>query len=133
MNSEELKKLVLNGSAAEVKIYIEQFARNTFHYSESGEFACYGIRHIQDAVNQSSIEKDEKQRLINDFTTASTFGDELRQLRETVAAQGEQVERLTDLLTAFIEASVGKQNQPDPQEKRPPNKPPRTLATVLVR
>ncbi len=72
----------------------------------------------------------EKQRLIDQFTGLATpVADEMRALQEMVAAQGEQIERLSDLLTAFIEASLPKQKKTQKPAEKPQSA--RTIRNAL--
>ncbi len=128
MNRDTLIQIVRDGTAAETKVCIEKFGSDAFHFN-TGEFAAYGIRYIEEGIAQSTVEKDEKQRLVKAFSEPGASGQELRDLRETVAAQGEQIERLSDLLTAFVEASLPAQKKAQKTDETP--KKTRTIRNAL--
>ncbi|MBU6474664.1 MAG: hypothetical protein KGL10_01525 [Alphaproteobacteria bacterium] len=128
MDDGTLRKAAKEGTAAEVKVLIEQYGKTAFSYSDTGIFACYGIRHIEAGISQSTVEKAEKQELLEVFKNPGASRQELRELRAEIAAQGERLEELRTLMIAFLEATLPDETPAQPAAAQKPKK---TLSNAL--
>ncbi len=106
MNDVGLRDSAIQDPVEEVAVLIQNHAKTVYKVNGNGR-EHYGIKYIQDGVNETRLQKAEKQRLIDQFTGLATpVADEMRALRETVAAQGEQIEALQSLVVAFLDATL---------------------------